>query len=258
MLRSFVAVLVLVAATDPDLRAQVPAEGGSSATASGTLQGSAYLSRNRRVIGATVVIRSETDVSIPATIDLTATDARGGFRLDQLPDGNFRVEVNRPGLVPVVKSAVELRHPFRAVVEVGMTPLSVTPAVARPPSVAERPPPPTLPTLRLSAEMREAVGAPLADAELRLRRADGGDDPRSLRSDARGAIDGVEISSGSWQVEVVAPGFLTMRTLLDIEGDVHLRCHLVRQPSDYVPSPLELMPPENPLPPAGMEAVSAR
>lgn len=234
------------------------ATGTSDTTPRGTLQGSAYLSRSRRVIGATVVARSETDTSARVAIDITATDARGAFRLDRLADGSYRVEVTRAGLAPVVKSAVELRHPFRAVVEVGMAPLAAMPVAARPPTLSERAEPTPRPTLRLSAEIQQAPGEPFPDAELRLRRADGGDDPRTLRSAAGGAIDGVEISAGSWQVEVTAPGFLAMRTLLDIEGDVHLRFHLVRQPTDYVPSPLELMPPELPLPPAGMEAVSAR
>ena len=59
------------------------------------LQGAALLGRNRHVVGATVLIRRSDETS---RFFVTASDSKGRFRVDGLPDGDYRVEVRREGL----------------------------------------------------------------------------------------------------------------------------------------------------------------
>ena len=46
-------------------------------------------------------------------------------------------------------------------------------------------------------------------------------------------------------------GYLPLWSVLDLTDDATLDVSLVRQPATYNPVPLELMPPEKPIPPAG-------
>ena len=57
-------------------------------------------------------------------IFVTSTDEKGAYRFDALPEGVYRVRLLKHGLEPVLKDGVELRFPFRAVVEVVMEPAS--------------------------------------------------------------------------------------------------------------------------------------
>jgi hypothetical protein len=48
---------------------------------------------------------------------------------------------------------------------------------------------------------------------------------------------------------------LPIRTWIYLVGDQALDVRLVLQPAAYEPSPLELMPIEDPIPPVGMEEI---
>ena len=59
-----------------------------------------------------------------------------------------------------------------------------------------------------------------------------------------------EFPSGRWRVETRAVGFLPIWVVANFDVDLEVTLSLVPQPAGYDPSPLELMPPEQPLPPA--------
>src|SRR5262245_16676567 len=64
------------------------------------LSGSASLGRNLPVVGATVLVRP---IDGAATVYVTVSDGKGRFRIDALPEGEYRVEIARSGLRTVVK-----------------------------------------------------------------------------------------------------------------------------------------------------------
>jgi hypothetical protein len=89
----------------------------------------------------------------------------------------------------------------------------------------------------------------LSGAELRLRRLDGSHDPVSCRSREDGSFLLPRIAAGDWQLEARVAGFLPIRTPLTLSGDLELKLSLVTQDAGYKPSPYELMPREQVVPP---------
>jgi hypothetical protein len=210
------------------------------------LQGTAYLDRNEDVIGATVVVHAMENRS---TIYLTSTDEHGRFKIEGLPDGSYKVRVHRHGVETMVKDNVSLRFPFRAVVELDMEQVERGPIL--PTGIARDGDAPSgMATLRGMA--RTPGGLPMGEVKLRIVRTDGQTDPlmATTAEDGTFQIDG--ITSGEWRVTIVGVGMLPIRTWVYLVDDHRLEIKLVLQPAAYEPSPLELMPIEDPIPPAGM------
>ncbi len=241
--RVLIGVLTLVAmAISPGFRAA----GAEVSGKLGRLQGAVYEGRRRNVVGVTVVVGSETD---GARRFITSSDVRGRFHVQDLPNGSYRVDLRREGYAPVRKSDVELRFPFRAVVEVLMTPVDVGADGAAAPR--RQPSEPGAVTVRGQVTVR-TEDKPLGDVMIRFVRIDGGDDPRQVLTARDGTFAVAGLLSGRWQVEVRGVGFLAIQTALDLGQDADLRFALVEQPPDFKPGPLELMPPEEPIPPPGL------
>jgi hypothetical protein len=187
-------------------------------------------------VGAIVIVRPE---SAPSTVRIATTGTSGTFAFDGIPDGTYRAEVRRDGYVPIVKSGVKVRAPFRAVVEVVLLP--------------GEGPPEEAPVLSGSAALqgivRVAGGAPLAEARVRLTRPDGADDAHTILTDPAGAFSASTLKSGRWRIDVQGAGLLPVRADLDLAGDVAVDVQLAAQPANYRPLPQDLIVPEDVIPP---------
>jgi hypothetical protein len=192
-------------------------------------------------VGAIVVVRPE---SAPSPVRAATTGTSGTFAFDGLPDGTYRAEVRRDGYAPVLKSGIQVRAPFRAVVEVLLT---------RGGASRE-----TIPTVEggasLGGTIRVAAGVPLAEAHLRLTRVDGTDDSRMSLTGASGVFAFPGLTAGRWRLEVQGAGLLPLRTDLDLVGDVSIDAQLAAQPANYRPLPQDLLVPEDVIPPPVPEA----
>jgi hypothetical protein len=215
----------------------LPVAAGNNGT---SLKGSASLDRNRPVVGASVRIRPENDRS---RYLLTSTDGQGLLETMDLPDGDYQVSLTKDGLAPVMKSAVNVRFPFRPVVEVKMGP---GPDSEPAPAAVDSEDP-----LDLTGRVLTREGDPVADVTVRLVRLDGAGDPVKIRSAEDGTLTGSDLAPGSWAVEVRAAGFLSIRSTLDLEGPVLLVALLIPQPASYLAPAMDLLPDEQPVPPAG-------
>lgn len=214
------------------------------------LQGSAYLSRNDDVIGATVVVQA---MENPSSLFLTSTNGKGSFRIEGLPDGDYKVRVERHGVESVVKENVSVRYPFRSVVELPMTAVdggAVAPASIENDGTAGGG------AISLKGSIEDQDQAPLAEAQVRLVRADGQTDPRIATSGSDGSFAIDDFPAGEWMLTVTGVGMLPVRTMLYVRTDGEMEVTLVRQPASYEPSPLELMPPEEPIPPEALKDAS--
>ncbi len=222
----------------------VPAEEPSAQTVRGnngtSLKGSARLARNRPVVGASVRIHRENDRS---RYLLTSTDGKGLLKTMELPDGDYQVTVTKDGLASVTKSTVAVRFPFRPVVEIDMAP-GPAPEI---PVIATGSGEP----LELTGRILNRDGDPVPDVAVRLVRLDGAGDPVRLRSGADGALDGLKLAPGVWSVEVRGVGYLSIRSVMELDGPVRLVALLVPQPSGYLAPAIDLLPEEQPVPPAG-------
>jgi len=214
------------------------------------LQGRTYLDRNREVIGATVQVRPQDDGS---RLFVTSSDEKGRFRIDDLPDGSYRIQVAREGLQSIVKNDISLRFPFRAVIELPMKKIELARSSAQAASatrVADS-------TLRVGVKGRVVAlgGEPVPEVAVRFIRVDGLADPRSVRTAMDGRFEAADLLSGDWRLEVRGVGFLPIRTALSFNEDATVHVAMVPQPAEYDPSPLELMPPEEPIAPADLPEV---
>ena len=96
-------------------------------------------------------------------------------------------------------------------------------------------------------------GNSLSEVRVRFIHPAGRLDPRAAQTDEAGVFELSDLGAGTWEIEFDGVGYLPLDVTLDVTDDTELRLRLVRQPADYEPSPLELMPPEKPTPPPGFE-----
>jgi len=230
-------VLGAVAAT-----AVAVAADGAGAT---RLQGQALLGRNRPAVGVSVAIHSEDGAGI---LYLTSTDARGVLKAVDLPDGTYRVDFRKYGFAPVSKEGVVVRPALRPVLEVRLTPAGE--AAAGPAGGDAR----EGGAVEVRGRVVDPAGSAVPDVRVRVVRGDGGDDPKTARTDADGAFAFASLTPGAWNVEVIGVGFLPIRTPVDIDGPLRVTVRAVPQPADYLAAPIDLMPPEVPIPPPGSTA----
>jgi hypothetical protein len=221
--------------TDP---AVSPAATAPSTPARGTgqIRGTISYGRHAPAVGVVVTLAPEDGGS---RVYVATTGETGTFGFDGVPDGTYRGSVRREGYVPVVKSGVVVRAPFRAVVELTLVRGATPP---EPPKDLEG-------DASLTGSVRIAGGAPLAEARVRLVRPDAKDDPRSALTDPSGGFSFAGLKAGRWRLELIGAGLLPLRTDLDLTGAVVLDAALARQPANYQPLPQDLIVPEDVIPP---------
>ena len=210
------------------------------------LLGHARTGRRRWVTGAVVLATPESGES---RIYVTTTDEKGKYRFESIPEGVYDVILMKHGLAPVTKDHVELQFPFRQVLEVLMEPGAGEVADA---SVGT----PTAPGAATTLEglVRSRDGEALAEVRIRLIRADGTVDPRYALSGREGRFNLSDLEPGGWRIEILGAGFLPIRVPVTLAGQATVTAVLVAQPASYEPQPLDLMPPEMPIPPPEPEA----
>ena len=205
------------------------------------LQGRARESRTRDVVGAMVLVQRTAD---PSRYYLTTSGGDGAFFVDRLPDGDYTVRLNREGYASEVKTGVQLKFPFRAVVEVTMEPGQPDLSAAGDPVTGAS-------AIDLHGSVIAAAGNGLGEISVRIVRQDGSVDPLVVRTPKDGAFRFDAVPAGEWRVEIVGIGYLPVNQRLMFNTDSAVTVQLIKQPPDYVPSPLELMPPEAPIVPEG-------
>jgi len=225
-------LFALLVAADP------PTPQAPPTPSSGQVRGTISYGRHAPAVGAIVIVRPESATS-PVRVATTGTS--GTFAFDGLRDGSYRAEVRREGYAPVVKSGIQVRAPFRAVVEVLLVRGETLHEEAK---TVEG-------SASLTGTIRVAGGAPLAEARVRLTRADGADDSRMLLTDAEGTFSLPLLKAGRWRLDVQGAGLLPLRADLDLAGDVAIEAQLAAQPANYRPLPQDLIVPEDVIPPAG-------
>lgn len=203
----------------------------------GQLRGEISYGRHKPVVGAIVVVRPENAAS---PVRIATTGPSGSFGFDGLPEGTYRADVLRDGYLPIAKSGIAVHAPFRAVVEVTLLPGE---AALDKPSSPEG-------VTSIAGTIRVAGGALLAEARVRMTRADGADDARVMFTDGDGRFSSPGLKAGRWRLDVQGAGLLPVRVDLDLAGDVAIDAQLAAQPADYRPLPQDLIVPEEAIPPA--------
>ena len=238
---SFVVVAVAEAPTNGTEESAEARTEASPKVKLSKLQGRTRESRTRDVVGAIVLVQCNAD---PSTFYLTTSGGDGFFFVDRLPDGDYTVRLNREGYASEVKTGIQLRYPFRAVVEVTMEPGLADLSAAGEPATGDR-------AIDVQGNVSGTDGNGLGEISVRIVRQDGTVDPVVVRTPDDGAFSFDGLPPGEWRLEVVGIGYLPVRQRLMFNADSAVAVQLVKQPQDYIPSPLELMPPEVPIVPEG-------
>lgn len=229
-------------AEPPPAPAPTPAPAQAGNPRLSRIQGTVILSRRNPVVGATVLL---TALDPPQRVWVTSTDDRGEFRMEAVPEGGYRLEARRQDLVPVMRDRIALRPPFRAVIELTMHPAQggVTAATTTPPG------PEDAAGIQVTGRTVDRSGNPIAEARLRWVDAAGRRDPATLRSGEDGSFLLQGLPPGTWRLEVMGVGFLPVRVDIPVAEDTAVTAVLVKQSASHEPLPLDLIPPEEPIPP---------
>ena len=250
MVLGIAAVAVIALTADTSEEAALPGAPTSPPVAtedgprSTWLLGHARTGRRRWVTGAVVLATPESGES---RIYVTTTDEKGAYRFESIPEGVYDVVLLKHGLAPVIKDRVELRFPFRQVLEVLMEPGAgeVTSDDGAIPGDE---------ATSLEGGIRSRDGELLAEVRIRLIRADGSVDPRYATTGEQGRFSLTDLETGGWNLEILGAGFLPIRVPVTLSGAATVTAVLVEQPASYEPQPLDLMPPEMPIPPPEPDA----
>jgi hypothetical protein len=208
------------------------------------LEGTVISERDHPLIGTSVLAQPAAE---PSTFHLTSTDRKGNFRIDNVPEGRYRLEFRHEGFLPVVKEGVETRHPFRAVIEITM-PRGQEPAAG---GAGESEPGSTV---KFSGRVTSGDGKAIPETKVRLVRTDAVQDPREALTGVDGAFEISDLSAGRYSADVLGAGYLPLHAVIDLRADARLQAVLTVQPTNYRPPALDLVPSEEPIPPAGFPA----
>lgn len=208
-----------------------------AASAAGQMRGVITTARRTPAVGAVVLVKPE-GAATPVLVGTTGVSGR--FAFDGLADGTYRAEVRREGYLPVVKSGIAVKAPYRAVVEVTLVRGKAGPeeASALPPGTG---------TVRLT--VRTGPETPLAEARVRLVQAEGREDPRATLTNGSGQASFESLPAGTWRLEILGAGLLPLRAALDVAGEIAVDATMSPQPADYQPAPQDLIVPEDATPP---------
>jgi hypothetical protein len=238
------------------------AAAGASAQAPAEMRGAALEAGTRRPLtGAVAALHS---LGEPGRHFFTSADAGGRFSLQNLPAGRYLLEVSLEGYLTVRKDALEVRPPFRSIIEV----------------LLERAPPSAAPASGSSSTAPPAAGAQAPEAaepaRLRVTLVDGGLKPvpeglvavtpaaggeRQIRiTDASGRAEFDRLPARDYRLTAAAAGFLTVRAdslALPAGAPSEVAVTLTPYPLDFKGAIEDLLPPEEPMPPPRREAGAA-
>jgi hypothetical protein len=215
------------------------------------MSGKYFVTRKQMVPGATVKVMDEKHEKIY----LTSTDEEGAWRLNNIPGGNYSVEIFKEGFDYIEKKNVGVRFPFRTVVELQATPSMETIGDIRrwgklPKKKDYRQRNEAAnDTFKLSGKASAIDGSSLLDTEIRLRDFNREINPLRTfsRSDGSFVLEG--LPPGFYDLFIMVPGYLPLWIIMDINGDVEITAMMLLQPLNYEATPSELLPSEKPIPP---------
>lgn len=210
------------------------------APAGAQLHGTAFLARNVPAVGAVVVL----DPLDPAgLVRMTTIDTKGGYAFQGIAGGTYRLSFRRDGLKTVVRDGLELKGPFRTVLEVTMEPgEDAVPAPVAGPDVSGGP-------FRIEGRIVTRQGGSAGEVRIRLVHEDGAGDPKTTVTAPDGSFVLEGVDAGRWRATVAGAGFLPIRASLRVTRDRRVEASLVPQPASFEAAPEDLMPLEEAIPP---------
>jgi hypothetical protein len=215
------------------------------------ISGKYFISRKQKVVGATVKLSQGNNKSIY----LTSTDEEGTWRLNNIPEGNYRVEIFKEGFNYIEKKSVEVRFPFKTIVELQALPsMKAVGDILRWGGQTNRmssqqPGSRGSNSCNFRGKVSAKDGTPILDAEIILKELNREANPLKAFSGSDGSFVLEKVRAGFYKLFVLTPGYLPLRFIAIIQEDTYLEATMLLQPLNYQATPSELLPSEEPIPP---------
>ena len=242
-----VLVLALAAGCTP-LPAAIHSEMRGTALESG---------KHTPLTGAVVMLYSQVE---NGTHYLTSSDPQGRFLFHSLSRGTYDLEVTLPGYRTGRKTDLQVRPPFRSIVEVllepGAEPETPPAPVDTPVGAADEDIPEGENGVSLTLQLTGPNNEPVPEGLASLVPLSFGGSRRYERSDLQGNVSFAGQRPGRYRLVASAPGYLTVRSeRIDLAlGEIsHVIVILTLYPLDYAGNLEDLLPPEEPLLPQRLE-----
>ncbi len=215
------------------------------------ISGKYYMARKQMVVGATVKVTMIGN----RKVFLTSTDMDGKWSLDNLPEGNYVVELFKEGFQYIEKRSVEIRFPFKTVIELQANPSMETLGNIRRWGLKHEE------KISQSDESEEGgkyiiqgtisakEGTPIIDAEIKIRNISREVNPYKVYSRAAGEFTLEKLQKGHYEFLIMMPGYLPIHTIIEIDSNVDIIATMLLQPLNYEATPSELLPLEEPIHP---------
>ncbi len=220
----------------------------------GWIGGRYYVSRRVNVAGASVKLDHESGNDVY----LTVTDEKGKWNFRDISEGEYDIEIFKEGFEQSGKSDVILQFPFKSVIELKAIPSakaygsvmqwSITAKTAHGSAGDASDSEQT--TVTIKGSVISQNGEPLSGAQFILKDINGRIDPYRGYTDKAGSCIIEKITTGLYDLSISSMTYFPLRLVLDVHREVDLRVIMVPQPQDYRYTPSDLIPPEEPLPPA--------
>lgn len=239
------------------LAAQAGAPAASGAQAE--MRGTALEAGSRRPLaGAVAALHSESDAGLHF---LTSSDSSGRFLFQTLPAGVYSLEVTLAGYRSAGKKGLEIRPPFRSIIEMALE-RGAEAGAERPAADGGAGGPPAQGTGEASGipfafTLMDREQKPVPEGIVALV-ALGGDEPRrSAKTDSGGNVSFEGLQPRRYRLTASAPGFLSVRSeRIDLSGVTRARVTVILTPYplDFAGNLEDLLPFEEPLLPYPLPA----
>jgi hypothetical protein len=186
---------------------------------------------------------------------LTTTDLDGVYQLNDIPAGTWRLEVQAEGHLARITEGIEVRPPFRNILDFRLEPIPAAGAGGLPEAVTLQEPvaegagsADVFGTVTL---LREGAIQEVADAEIALL---GGPPPGQylILSDEQGRFVLPAVPAGRYEFRVTAPGAIPLlmpRAEVRAGRPIEVQVRLINYPVELAAKRQLILPPEEPLPP---------
>ncbi len=223
------------------------------ASGKGWISGRYYVSRRVNVAGATVKL----DSGSGKDIYLTVTDERGKWNFKDIPEGKYDIEIFKEGFEQSGKRDIVLWFPFKSIIELKAIPSAKAYGSVKQWSTKRKeiqgstgdPSGSKLTTVTINGKALSQTGEPLSGTQFILKDINGRIDPYRGTADAAGNCIIEDVRAGLYDLAISSMTYFPLRLVLDVDQGMNLHVIMVPQPQDYHYTPLDLIPPEEPLPP---------
>jgi hypothetical protein len=240
-----VATLLLLAAVTPFAFAQPaagPAAGTDPTWGRGEIRGELTGLDGNALIGISIVLLPGAN---PNVAYATSTDDRGRYAFDNLLSDRYEVRAEGQGFIPLFKKPVQVKPPFRAIVDIEME----SGQQARQDQAGDEP---TGTVQRVEGRFVDQEGEPVMEGSVIFRRLGHPEDVYYGRTDIDGYFVVTDLPAGIYDIATRSPGLIPLHLLrhpLPATESFHLRLVAPPYPLSFRGWLDDLLPSEVPLPP---------